>query len=123
MKLFEVREILKASVATGEGNLDTVVKACAASDLMSDLLRGSKEDVLVLSGLNNIQLIRTCLISGSSALVLVRDKKPDEGMISQARVHGLSLLCTPFTMFTACGRLFRGGLGGVDPAKGSPTGP
>ena len=119
MKLSEAREILKAKVATGEENLDMVLKAGAGSDLMSDLLRGSKEGVLVLSGLNNIQVIRTAVIAGVSALVLVRGKEPDEEMKAQAREHGLPVLSTPFTMFTACGRLFNAGLRGVDPKKSS----
>jgi predicted transcriptional regulator len=117
MKLFEVRDILKAKVTYGEEKLDMVVQAGAGGDLMSDILRGSKEGVLVLSGLNNIQLIRTAVIAGVSALVLVRGKEPDEEMKKQAAEHGLPLLTTPFTMFTACGRLFRAGLRGVDPKK------
>ena len=117
MKLLEVRDILSASVMAGNENMEMVVKACAASDLMSELLMGSGENVLVLSGLNNIQLIRTCLISGFSALALVGDKKPDDAMISQATEHHLILLCTPFSMFTACGKLFQAGLRGVDSGK------
>jgi len=35
-------------------------------------------------------------------------------MISQARDHDLPILSTPFTMYTACGRLFREGLRGVE---------
>lgn len=119
MKLFEVKDILKAKVASGADNLDMIVQSGAGGDLMSDILRGSKEGVLLLSGLNNIQLIRTAVIAGVSALVLVRGKEPDEEMKSQAARHGLPLLSTPFTLFTACGRLFRAGLRGVDPKKSS----
>jgi predicted transcriptional regulator len=117
MKISEVKQILKAKVTSGEDRLDMIVQAGAGSDLMSDLLRGSKEGVLVLSGLNNIQAIRTCVIAGVAALVLVRGKEPDEEMKAQAREHGLPVLTTPFTMFTACGRLFKAGLRGVDPKK------
>jgi predicted transcriptional regulator len=117
MTLSEVKQILRAKVTSGENSLDMIVQAGAGSDLMSDLLRGSKEGVLVLSGLNNIQAIRTSVIAGVAALVLVRGKEPDEEMKAQAREHGLPLLTTPFTMFTACGRLFKAGLRGVDPKK------
>ena len=119
MKLSEVKAILKAKIATGGDKIDMVLNAGAGSDLMSDLLRGSKEGVLVLSGLNNIQVIRTAVIAGVSALVLVRGKEPDEEMKAQAEEHGLPVLTTPFTMFTACGRLFKAGLRGVDPKKTS----
>lgn len=114
MKLSEIREILKASVIVGEEKLDLAVSAGVASDLMSDLLRCARAEVVILSGLNTVQAVRTVIISGAAALVLVRNKQPDEEMIGQARLHGVPILSTPFTLFTACGRLLRQGLRGVD---------
>jgi hypothetical protein len=66
-----------------------------------------------LSGLNNMQVIRTALIAGAAAVVLVRGKEPDLEMVSKARSHGLPVLSSPFTMFAACGRLFQQGLPGI----------
>ena len=114
MKLSEVRDILRAEVMACPERLDTEIKAGAAGDLMSDLLRTPKEGVVILAGLNNIQSVRTAVIAGAAALVLVRNKVPDQEMIAQARENGLPLLSTPFTMFTACGRLCRAGLRGLD---------
>jgi len=115
MKLSQVKEILKAELITGEDKLDLAVKAGAGSDLMSDLLRGPrKEGVLVLTGLNTMQVVRTAVIAGVAAVVIVRAKRPDQDMMDLARQHGLPLLSTPFTMYTACGRLFREGLSGVE---------
>jgi predicted transcriptional regulator len=112
--LSEIKEILKADVIVGEHRLDMMIQAGAGSDLMSDLLRGPKDGVVVLSGLNTLQVIRTALIAGVAAVVLVRGKRPETEMIAQARTHDLPLLSTPFTMYTACGRLFRQGLRGVE---------
>ena len=115
MKLSDIREALKAKIIVGDDKLDNHVGAGAASDLMSDLLRGpGKSGVVVLSGLNNIQVIRTSVIAGASAVVLVRGKHPSDDMIAHARKHELPLLSSPFTMFTACGRLHMRGLRGVD---------
>ena len=114
MTLSEIRRVLKAQIIVGAEKLDLEVKAAAASDLMSDLLRAREGGALVLSGLNNLQVVRTAVISGVSAVVIVRGKQPDPEMVEQARAHGLPLLTTPFTMFTACGRLFSGGLRGVE---------
>jgi predicted transcriptional regulator len=119
MTLSEIKKILKADVIVGADKMETGVNAGAGGDLMSDILRGPMDGVVVLSGLNNVQVIRTALIAGVTALVIVRGKKPDKGMIEQAKEHGLPLLSTPFTMFTACGRLFRQGLRGVD-GKSAP---
>ncbi|MEJ2723981.1 MAG: DRTGG domain-containing protein [Deltaproteobacteria bacterium] len=114
MTLSEIKEILRAHVILGEHKLDMIIKAGAGSDLMSDLLRGSKDGVVVLSGLNTVQVIRTAVIAGVAAVVLVRGKRPEQDMIALARTHDLPLLSTPFTMYTACGRLFRQGLRGVE---------
>ena len=115
MTLAEIKEILRAKVIFGNEMLATEVIAGAASDLMSDLLTGpEKTGVLVLSGLNNIQVIRTAVIAGVSAVVLVRDKEPNDDVVDHAREHGLPIMSTPFSMYTACGRLLRQGLRGVD---------
>lgn len=114
MKLSEIKEILKATIFVGEDRLDMELKAGAGSDLMSDLLTGPTHGVVLLSGLNNLQVIRTSVIAGVAVLVLVRGKIPDQEMIDSARSHELPLLSTPFTMFTACGRLFRQGLRGIE---------
>ena len=114
MKLSEIKEILKADVLLGEDMIETDILAGAGSDLMSDLLRGPKNGVVVLSGLNTIHIIRTAVVAEVAAVVLVRGKKPEPEMIDLARSHNLPLLSTPFTMFTACGRLFGKGLRGVE---------
>ncbi len=117
MTLSDIKRILKAKVFVGEDRLDTTIHGGAGGDLMSDILRGSMEGVVVLSGLNNVQLIRTALIAGVTALVIARGKEPDREMVEEAKSHGIPLLSTPFTMFTACGRLFREGLRGIDKKK------
>jgi hypothetical protein len=114
MQLAAIKETLKATVIVGDDKLEMNIEAGAGGDLMSDLLRRPMNGVLVLSGLNSLQLIRTAVITGVAALVVVRGKVPDPAMVAEARLHGLPVLSTPFTMFTACGRLFTHGLRGID---------
>ncbi len=114
MKLLHIKEILKADVLVGAEKLESEIDAGTASDLMSDMLRGPTNGTVLLTGLNNIQVIRSSVISGVAAVVLVRDKKPTADMISHATEHNLPVLTTPYTMYSACGRLFREGLRGVE---------
>ncbi len=114
MSLTDVKNILKAEVFVGEDKLATTVTAGTGSDLMSDMLRVPKTGVVLLSGLNTVQVVRTSVIAAVAAVVLVRGKRPTQDMIDQAAEHGLPLMSTPFTMFTACGRLFSRGLRGVE---------
>ena len=114
MKLDDIKKTLRATVFVGHEKMDTTVQAGTGSDLMSDMLRGPTNGAVLLTGLNNIQVIRTSVIAGVVAVILIRDKKPTQDMISLANEHGLPVLSTPFTMFSSCGRLFAKGLRGVE---------
>lgn len=114
MRLSEIVKLLNAEVFAGHDKLDMYLDTACATDLMSDLLRGDVEDSLLLTGLNSVQTIKTAVISNISAVVLVRAKKPLKEVIEETEKHDLPLLSTPFTMYTACGRLFKEGIRGVD---------
>jgi len=81
---------------------------------MSDILTGPTGGALLVTGLNNVQVVRASAIAGVAAVVLVRDKRPDQEAIAQAKEHDLPLLSTSFTMFSTSGRLFSMGLRGVE---------
>ena len=114
MKLSAIKEILLAEVITGHDKVEMPIEKCTACDLMSDLLTGPSTGSVLLTGLCNIQVIRTSVISGISAIVFVRGKRPTEELIAHAREHDLPLLTTPFTMFSSSGRLFSKGLRGLE---------
>ncbi len=121
MKLETVKEILLAEVINGHDKLDMAVEKCISSDLMSDLLTGPNTGSLLLTGLCNIQVLRTSIIAGISAVVFVRGKRPTEDIVVKAQEYGLPLLTTPFTMFSSSGRLFSKGLRGVEVKLKSPA--
>jgi predicted transcriptional regulator len=114
VKLSEIKDLLNATVLAGGEKLNISVTGACAGDLMSDILRGATEGTVLITGLNNIQVIRTAVIVGVAAVILVRKKTPEESLIAHACKHGLPLLSTPCTMFTACGRLYKTGLRGVE---------
>jgi len=123
LNLSDIRELLHARVFAGEDKPDITVKAGTASDLMSDMLTGETSGAVLLTGLCNVQVIRTAVIADVSAVILVRGKRPTQEMIQQAREHGLPLFSTPFTMFTSCGRLSAKGLRGVEEKTPGPVAP
>ena len=113
MKLSEIAEILNASVLSGNEFLERDFQHVRASDLMSDILARTAENYLLLTGLVTLQTIRTALIAGISAIVIVRGKIPPEDVIQMARNEGIPLLATSFPMFVSCGRLFAKGMTGL----------
>lgn len=121
MKLSEIKELLHAQVISGDDILDIEICAGTASDLMSDMLTGPTSGAVLLTGLTNIQVVRTSVIAGVGAVVFVRGKQPTPEMVAVARSHRLPLLSTPFTMYSSCGRLFGRGLRGVELKLPKPT--
>jgi predicted transcriptional regulator len=113
LTLGEIAEELGAEIHCGEQYLDMVCERIAAGDLMSDLLRIPFDGVVLLTGLNNVQAVRTCLLTNMKALILVRGKRPGEEVLREARSNGLPVLSTRLSLFTSCGRLYARGLKGI----------
>jgi hypothetical protein len=113
MKLEQIAKILKARVVCGEQNLNREISHVFASDLMSDVLTVNTTNLLLLTGLTNIQTIRTSEMSDVTNIVLVRNKVASEEMISLARENGIVMLECRFSMFKSCGLLYEAGLSPV----------
>jgi hypothetical protein len=71
-----------------------------------------KEQTVLLTGLNNPQVIRTAEMLDVSCIVFVRGKKPTQDIINMALERDIVLLSTDNTLFEACGKLYEGGLRG-----------
>jgi hypothetical protein len=79
LTLSDIKELLRADIFAGEDKLDMPVRGGAASDLMSDMLTGQNSGVVLLTGLCNVQSIRTAVIADVAAVILVRGKRTDRG--------------------------------------------
>lgn len=112
MKLREVRDILEAQVLTCEEGLDGEVLAACGSDLMSDVLANVKHQAVLLTGLNNPQVIRTAEMMDMQCIVFVRGKQPDETMLKMAQARGILIMATQKRLYPACGLLYSSGLVG-----------
>ena len=114
MKVQDIIEILKAEVLV-EGNLEEEVKTACGSDMMSDVLAFVKDQSVLLTGLMNPQVVRTAEMMDMHCIVLVRGKTADDTILKLAEQKDITILSSPYRMFTACGLLFSNGLrGGCD---------
>ncbi len=114
MKLFEIRDILKAEVIVGEDQMDRSVIGAGGADLMGDVLSAAAKESLLLSGLITEEVIRTAKIADVAAVVFVRGKRPEKSTVELARSYNLPLMLTRHSLFVACGRLYMNGLRGLD---------
>ena len=110
MKVKTIAELLDAEVVCGEDNLDTDVKSACGCDMMSDVLAFVKDQAVLLTGLCNLQVVRTAEMMDMRCIVFVRGKKPTEDIIEMARECGIVVLTTDMRMYLACGLLYSNGL-------------
>ena len=90
------------------------VHTACGSDMMSDVLAYVKDQSVLITGLNNPQVVRTADMMDMVCIVFVRGKKPDNTILQLAAEREIAVLTTEKTMFVACGLLYKNGLkGGV----------
>ena len=111
MTVRDAKDILGARVLAGEDLLDPEVRSACGSDMMSDVLAFSKDHSILLTGLCNPQVIRTAGMLDFVCIIFIRGKKADGFMLEMARERGLVILATGHRMFSACGMLYKAGLG------------
>ena len=114
MTISRIIDILEARLLTKGADCTREVHTACGSDMMSDVLAYVKDQAVLLTGLNNPQVVRTADMMDMICIVFVRGKAPDEMLLDLAEERGIAVMATDKTMFTACGLLYSEGLrGGV----------
>ena len=117
MNLSKIAETLDATFFFGETLSDIDIDKIGASDLMSDILAASSDGGIMLTGLTTVQAVKTAVIAGIRAVILVRNKQPAFETVEMAKLLGIPLLSTPFSMFVSSGRLYSLGLTGLNGSR------
>ena len=112
MKISKIKELLEAEVLCGEDKLGNHVYSACGSDMMSDVLAFVKEQAVLLTGLVNLQVVRTAEMMDMKCIVFVRGKNPPKEVIELADESGIVVLKTDERMYVACGKLYENGLRG-----------
>jgi len=113
MTLLVIKDLLQCEVLTQGDDLQLDVTQVVASDGMSEILAFAKSRELMVTGLTNIQSIRTADIAGVSAVIYCRGKLPEKRVIEFATQKHIPVLMTKMGMFDICGVLYDKGLKGV----------
>ncbi len=78
------------------------VNAVIASDLMSDVLVATGENLLLVTSLASEQMIRTADLVGAAAVVLVNGKLPPKPVLRLAEELDITLMRSPLPKYEAC---------------------
>lgn len=114
MKLKELCSLISGVIVVGETCEDLEIECVFASDLMSDILTAhTDKSPALLTGLVNLQAIRTCEMSDIKVIVFVRGKKATDEMKALAKESEIILVESPYSMYRAAGILYKADLASV----------
>ena len=110
MKLSEIIQHAKGEVLNSSVFDDYEIVGGCGADLMSDVLTGVKPGAVLLTGLCNLQVIRTAEMADVYAVIFLRGKQPTPEMIELATQKSIPIISSDMGMFQLCGRLYKAGL-------------
>jgi len=111
MTVEEVVALVEGQIVGGAQFKDQQVECVFASDLMSDVLTlRNEKSLMLMTGLCNLQAIRTCEMSDICIVLFVRGKKVTPEMIELAEDNEMVLIETNFSMFKSSGILYGAGI-------------
>ena len=110
VKLKEIINAVEGTLLTQQLKQDLDIQYCGASDLMSDALSLMKPGSLLITGLVNLQSIRTAEMADLAAIIYVRGKAPGPDAIDLANELGIPLITSHISMYEMCGRLYEAGI-------------
>ncbi|MBO4644884.1 MAG: hypothetical protein J5642_00020 [Bacteroidales bacterium] len=114
MKIQQIISLIEGTIVEGETLSNKEVDCAFASDLMSDVLTlKTDKTVMLITGLCNMQTIRTCEMSDIKVIMFVRGKKVTEEMRELAEDNEMVLITTDFSLYRTSGLLFGAQLSGV----------
>lgn len=120
MKISDIKQLLDGEFLTEETEeiLNHYIDGAYASDLMSEVLAYTLENAVLVTGLNNPQVVRTSEMMDIPLIIFVRAKQPNENMVELAKKSGIGVMTTNHSMFNCCGILHKAGLmGGTEYGK------
>lgn len=110
MKLSDLCELVSGTVICGEERLNEEVEFAFASDLMSDVLTIKITHFILITGLANVQSIRTAEMSDISYILMARNKEVTDEMKELAEENDLLIIKSPYSMFKCSGLLYSAGI-------------
>jgi predicted transcriptional regulator len=113
MYLEELIKLIEGELICGRITSEAIINKACASDLMSDVLTLRTDSMLLITGLVNMQTIRTAEMADIQNILFVRNKKPSPEMINLAKQEGINIILSNKSMFATCGILANAGIKAV----------
>jgi predicted transcriptional regulator len=110
MNIKDIIDITEGKLLTPYANLNVTILGGFAGDLMSDVLASVRPDSVLITGLNNPQVVRTALIADIRLVIFARSKNPSMETIKLAIAEKMPVVSSQLGLYEISGRLMKAGL-------------
>ena len=110
MTIKEIAKLVDGQIVGAPADDSYEVVKAFASDLMSDVLRFSMDETVLITGLCNNQTMRTSEMSDLRVVLIGRDKQPDQEMLELAEELDITLIKSRYSIFKISGILYQAGI-------------
>ena len=110
MKIKEIARLVDGEIVGAPADDSYEVEKAFASDLMSDVLRFSMEDTVLITGLCNNPTMRTSEMADLRVVLIGRDKQPDAEMLELAEDSDITIIKSRYSLFKLSGILYNAGI-------------
>ena len=111
MNLHDLAHQINARICLDTGSACQGIETVHASDTMSDLIAHAANDTLLVTSLNNNQLVRVAELMDVPGICLVGMADPGPELLAMARSTGTAIMISPHDREKTC-RLLEACLGG-----------
>jgi hypothetical protein len=110
MNIDKIIDLIEGQIVTKSEYKHLDLTHGLSSDLMSDVLTMDTERTLLITGLANIQAIRTVEMLDIHCVIIARNKKVTPEMKAIAEQNGIVLIETSNSVFKTVGILYQNGI-------------
>ena len=110
MKIKEIAELVEGEIVGAPCDDGFEVLKAFSSDLMSDVLRFSMDETVLITGLCNNQTMRTAEMADLRVVLIGRDKQPDDEMLELAEDSDITIIKSKYSIFRISGILYDAGI-------------
>lgn len=104
VKIAELARAIDARLIVPVGSDDPEIRRIFGAPAMSDLIANAAADTLLITPLNNSQLIRVADLMDAPGICLVDGQEPVAGLVERASSTGTALLVSRADFISTCAR-------------------
>jgi hypothetical protein len=113
MNLGEVVKALNLEARTSGTDLNREVEGGYVSDLLSDVIAGSKEGDLWITLQLHQNIVAVAFLNNLAGIVIVGGREPDPDTLKKAEEQGVPILVSTLHAYEVAGRLYQLGVRGA----------